>query len=308
MTSGAGRRKAALMIVGLAVSLASRQMPAEEVPAWQWPVADAEPSATFGTRIGDSVLRGVQLEGGGREVYPVVAGIVVASVSLQPGRSTGPASGLGSYVVVDHNQSFRSVYAHLEPDDLPAVGAVVGSETRIGTIGSSGQIDRRALRLYVIDLERGEYVNPLLLLPDVPDQAAPQIAAVYAADGRTVYDLRLEHELPPGTYEIVAHITDRFSPAVRAARFAPYAVQFAVAGRQSFAVNKDRMAADGGTLRIEPGSVGVGSLYDAQGLYRLGTVEVGLGPTELSIVARDVAGNETSFAATLMGRTDREGE
>ncbi len=309
MVTLARRRHAGLVMVGLAIALATQQLPAEQLPAeqapaWRWPVADPDLSATFGTHMGGFVHRGVQLDGSEPSVHPVFAGVVVASVSQQSGR----ASGLGSYVVVDHDHSFRSVYAHLEPDGLPAVGDSVGPETRIGTIGSSGQIDRRSLRLYMIDLESGEYVNPLLLLPDVRDHTPPQIAAVYAADGQTVHDLRPGHELAPGSYEILAHITDRSTPSARAPRFAPYTVRFVVAGQQSFAVTKDRMTTDEGRLRLEPDGVTVGSLYDSQGLYRLGSIEVGPSPIELTVIARDIAGNETLFAATVFGIMDGEAE
>ncbi len=289
---------AALLTAGLAATL----------HAWQWPVSGPALHATFGTEAGGFVLRGVQIEGSEPGVYPVEAGVVVAVVARRDGSDSGLPSALGSYVVVDHDNSFRSVYAHLEPGYLPAVGQVVGPATRIGTVGSSGQIDRRSLRLYVIDLESGEYVNPLLLLPDLPDRSAPQVLEVYAADGEVLFDVRLLHELLPGPYEIVARIWDRAAPATGAVGFAPYSVRFVAGGQEIFAVTKDRMRIEPQAARVEPGAINTQALYNADGLYRLGTIEVPHGSIEITIIARDLAGNATTFTTNISSRTEEASE
>lgn len=278
--------------------------------AWQWPLSQLRITGTFGQDAGGYLLRGVQLGGESQPVHPVAAGVVVASHSERPGSrrpGAGPLSGLGSYVVVDHDRGFRSIYAHLEPDGhLPAIGQAVDVGMRIGTVGASGQIPMRGLRLYVIDLTSGEYVNPFLLLPDLPDRTAPRIGAVYARSEGALYDLRVVRELPPGRYDVVAELTDRFVATAGAAGVAPYAARFVVSGRELLRVRKDRVSVHADGVRIEPGELRHADLYDADGLYRLGAITVEAQPTVIEISVRDFAGGEATWRATLTGAADED--
>ena len=278
--------------------------------AWQWPVSQLRVTGTFGQDVGGYLLRGAQLGGDPQPVRPVDAGVVVASHADRPGRKSTaavPLSGLGSYVVIDHDRSFRSIYAHLEPDEhLPAIGQVVDVDTRIGTVGASGQIPTRGLRLYVIDLTSGDYVNPFLLLPDVPDRTAPRIGAIYARSDGALYDLRIVRDLPFGRYDVVAELTDRFAATAGSAVVAPYSARFVVADQELFRLRTDRMSVHPDGTRIEPGAIRHADLYDADGLIRLGSFSVGSQPTSLEISVRDIAGTEATWRATVTGAADED--
>jgi hypothetical protein len=278
--------------------------------AWQWPVSQPRITGTFGQDVGGYLLRGVQLGGERQPVRPVDAGIVVASHADRRGADragTTFLSGLGSYVVIDHHRSFRSIYAHLETDEhLPAIGRMVDVDTRIGTMGTSGQIPARGLRLYVIDLTNGEYVNPFLLLPNVPDRAPPRIGAIYARRDGALYDLRVVRNLPPGQYDVAAEVTDRFATTAGSAVVAPYSVRFVVSGQEVFRLRSDRMSVHADGTRIEPGAIRHADLYDADGLIRLGSFSIGSQPASLEISVRDFAGAEVSWRATVAGAADED--
>jgi hypothetical protein len=268
--------------------------------AWQWPVPVVEVTATFGQDAGGYLLRGIELGGAAQPVYPIESGIVVAARSDR----SGVPSGLGSYVVIEHEQAFRSIYAHLDASILPTVGQEVTVDTEIGTVGETGQVRGRALRLYIIDLERGDYVNPVLLLPDLPDNVPPRIDALYARSSGALYDLSRTRSVPPGTYEITGRITDRRASDGRAV--APYAVRMFVGGQEAFYAVMDRIVVDPGESRVEPGGLGASVLYAVDGLMRLGTATINAGRVDLEVVALDFAGNEASLTFELTGRVDED--
>jgi len=269
------------------------------LPGWQWPVPEPAISRTFGQDAGGYLLRGVELTGGAQPVFPVEAGVVVVSHRAR----SGVPSGLGSFVVVEHDQAFRSIYAHLDAAVLPEVGQRVDVDAQIGTVGESGLVPGRALRLYVIDLETGSYVNPLLLLPDLADTVAPAVEAVYARDAASLYDLGQASTLPPGSYEITAAIADRVSADRGGGAVAPYAIRVFVGGQETFAVVMDRIVVDHEATEIEPGRVSAEALYGVPGLVHLGTLTVSARRTDIEIVTLDFAGNESSWNHTISGST-----
>lgn len=272
--------------------------------AWQWPVEVPVITRTFGQDAGGYLLRGVEFGGGAQPVSPIEAGVVVVSRSEPEAGRRGVPSGLGSYLVIEHAQGFRSVYAHLEAGSLPPVGREVDVETTIGTVGESGLIDRRALRLMIIDLESGEYVNPMLLLPDLEDRFRPIVTAVFARSPEALIDLAGTRTLPPGRYEITAVVSDRRGPTAVPA-LAPFRIAMFVAGQERFSLTMDRIAVDPETTLV-PGGLGHGELYGAGGELRLGTVEISGGRTELEIVAADFVGNEASWRAELTGQINED--
>ncbi|MFW5849186.1 MAG: peptidoglycan DD-metalloendopeptidase family protein [Spirochaetota bacterium] len=272
------------------------------LPAWQWPVPVVDLSMTFGQDAGGYLLRGVEIGGGAQPVHPVEAGVVIAShaeVSDVP-------SGLGSYVVVEHEQAFRSIYAHLDATFLPEVGRRVDVDSEIGIVGESGQVSGRALRLYIVDLETGAFVNPMLLLPDLPDDTRPTIGAVFARSGDSLYDLRRTTSLPPGRYELTVEVWDRLVPASGAPRLAPHSLRMFAGGQEAFYVAMDRIAVTPQASRAEPGGLAADDLYGVEGLVRLGTVVVGSGSTEIELVALDFAGNETSVRLSIAGQANED--
>lgn len=277
---------------------------AQQALAWQWPVEVPVITRTFGQDAGGYLLRGIEFGGGAQPVFPIESGVVVVSrPDPDPGRP-GQPTGLGTYLVIEHEQGFRSVYAHLEAGSLPPVGREVDVETVIATVGESGLIDRRALRLMIIDLESGEYVNPMLLLPDLEDRFRPVITAVFARAPGSRYDLGRTTTLPPGSYEVTAVVNDRRGPGTEPG-LAPYRVAMFVAGQERTSHSMDRIAVDPFTALV-PGGVTHDELYAAGGEMRLGVVQIGDGRTEIEIVAADFVGNQTSWRAVMTGQRDED--
>lgn len=75
--------------------------------------------------------KGIDFGGGcGKPIYAAAAGRVVSS---------GPARGFGHWIVLEHEGGFRTVYGHMEPEDLlVTVGDTVTAGQLISRIGNGG--------------------------------------------------------------------------------------------------------------------------------------------------------------------------
>ncbi|MFW5684277.1 MAG: hypothetical protein ACOC1I_05450, partial [Spirochaetota bacterium] len=171
--------------------------------------------------------------------------------------------------------------------------------TQIATVGQTGLVPGRALRLYIVDLENGEYINPVLLLPDLADTLAPAIGTVYARSADALYDLRQTRVLPSGRYEITARIDDRIATTRTAPSVAPYTVRVFVAGQETYGVIMDRVAVRAGETRLEPRGGDADTLYGVEGGFSLGSVSLAAGQVSLEFVAVDFAGNQASWSVNL---------
>ncbi len=74
--------------------------------------------------------------------------------------------GLGNYVVVSHENAFKSKYGHMGRIYVKD-GAKVSSENILGEVGLTGHTSGPHTHLEIT--HNGEYVNPQNLLPEIPD-------------------------------------------------------------------------------------------------------------------------------------------
>lgn len=81
--------------------------------------------------------------------------------------------GLGNYVEVLHENGFRSKYAHMGRVFV-RVGDKVTSENTLGEVGLTGRTTGPHTHLEIT--KEGNYVNPLTLLPEIPNMPAPVLA------------------------------------------------------------------------------------------------------------------------------------
>ena len=263
---------------------------------WEWPVPVPTVERTFGTRVDGTILRGVELGGGAQPVFAVNDGVVVY-VHQDGGQFDHP---FGSFVVVEHDQAFRSIYAHLSSDSLPPVGRAVNSETQIGVAGDSGSVRQRVLRLYVFDSRNQAYVNPMLLLPNTPDSALPFIGTVFATGETGSYNLDAVSTVPPGTYRLSAEISDAVGSRGARGVAAPYSIALFVDGQQRFVMRADGLSIDDGEVRVSPHGNGT-EMYGAQGGWVIGTIEVPTAPMTVELVVLDFAGNQRVRTVRIEG-------
>lgn len=102
---------------------------------------------------------GVDIASGlGMPIHPVTSGEVIDA-----GRDF---FGLGNYVAVTHENGFVSKYAHMGQIYVK-IGQKVTSENTLGEVGLTGNTSGPHTHLEIT--QNGKFVNPLPLLPEIPD-------------------------------------------------------------------------------------------------------------------------------------------
>lgn len=89
-------------------------------------------------------------------VYPISEGKVISVTSLY--------NGYGKHVIVEHQGSLSSLYAHLSKIEVKE-GQMVNKSTKLGTVGRTGWATGNHLHLEIH--ENGISVNPMEILPDI---------------------------------------------------------------------------------------------------------------------------------------------
>jgi murein DD-endopeptidase MepM/ murein hydrolase activator NlpD len=90
-------------------------------------------------------------------IYSIGAGKVVKVCR-------GYCSGWGNYLVVDHLNGYKSLYAHLNGFYVYTVGARVIKGQKLGTMGKSGRVYARYPILHLEVLRNGVKINPLSVI------------------------------------------------------------------------------------------------------------------------------------------------
>lgn len=81
--------------------------------------------------------------------------------------------GLGNFVVISHQDGFRSKYAHMGKIFVKA-GQEVSSENTLGEVGLSGQTSGPHTHLEIT--HNGSYIDPQTILPEIPNMPQTSLA------------------------------------------------------------------------------------------------------------------------------------
>jgi hypothetical protein len=271
--------------------------------AWQWPVGDFEIQVSFGESGSLGVSPGLKLISGAERVSPAADGELVFAFDGErlPGSGAIP-HGLGSFVVLEHEGGFRSVYAHLEQarESLPRSFEEADS---LGPVGQSGFSGGNTLGFRIIDVRRDAYVNPLLLLPEFADERAPLIESVrLERAGNPVWTGQGE-AVAAGPAELSARIYDPEGGSPYRGDAAPYSVVVFVNGQKEFDVALETLSRHNGRVAFSEEHP-VDRLFAPDGRFRLGEVELSVGSNLIEIIAEDYGGNERVETFEIVGASE----
>jgi len=254
-------------------------------------VASRIVTGTFGEGRGDHFHDGIDIGGGSQEVRPVLAGELVFRYDEGADYTSLPR-GVGSFVVLRHEQHIRTLYAHLQAGSLGPVRARWEPSDRIGIIGETGHASGPHLHFAVFDEEAGSTVNPLEFLPPVPDRQAPVIRRLFARVGERRVALEDGAALQAGRTEILAEVYDLREDVAFRWPLAPAAVSLSLDGAEVSRISFDSLQVQqgrsvlGGSLRSRD------QVWDDAGLLVCGSVILSRGESLVRLAARDLAGNE----------------
>ncbi len=279
----------------LAAALLAAALPAA---GFDWPVARVVLTATFGESRGDHFHSGVDLGGGDQEVRPIAAGEVVFSFEEGEDRGSVPV-GLGSFLVLQHQGGVRSLYGHLERGSMRRDRLRFDGSEVLGRVGATGYSLGKHLHLTIIDTEMRSLINPLAVLPPLPDRQAPVIKDLQLRSGREAVPARSGASFRQGTAQVLVQAYDLREDVSFAWRMAVYRLSLYQDGREVASLRLDglheKLRPDGTPALCLLGSnLAFDELYEGEWLLRLGEVKLVPGQTTLSLFAADYAGNESS--------------
>jgi len=280
-------RVAALAALGISLT---------PLTALEWPVSPAEPIILFGQRDGGVMSRGL--------AFPPTdtvraAGNGTVLVTLKENRNLSGFPGtLGNAVILVHDEGLATVYGNLATTDRVETQVSMETATVLGPSGTGAWGESGQSRFEVLDLANKTILNPLMLLPALKDSKAPRVRNVVAvSESGQAYTLGTSKYLKQGQYRLYADVDDTMeSPD----ELAPFRITVLVNGKERLAMPFEIMKAETGSVFLSRPDFSFSRLYEDPERIFVGAIQFMRGKTDVTLIARDFAGNERSTPFALV--------
>ena len=276
--------------------------------ALEWPVSQPEILSLFGQWGEGGIERGIVMEG---DSTVRAAGDGIVLIAIEEGRNmAGFPSTLGNAVLLAHDDGIVSVYGNLESARTLAgrgqaeTGEVIARAGKSAWQGDAAQRleEGRGICIFqVADQRQVALLNPLLLLPPAEDTVRPSIRDVLLeTEAGQAYSLSTTRNVASGSYRVRVAVSDFF--AARSHELAPFGVTVIVNGREASSVSFDIMSkkqnvlAPNSTPQYFDENV---PIYSDDGAFYAGNISLSRGRTEVTVTARDFAGNDRASSFML---------
>jgi len=277
-------------------ALAALTLSVTPLAALEWPVTPAEPNILFGQRDGGVMSRGL--------AFPATdtvraAGNGTVLVTLKENRNLSGFPGtLGNAVILVHDEGLATVYGNLAATDRVESQTTVESGTVLGPTGTRAWGEDGESRFEVLDLANKTILNPLMLLPALKDSKAPRVRNVVAvSESGQAYTLGTSKYLKQGEYRLFADVGDTME---KADELAPFRITVLVNGKERLAMPFEIMKAEAGAVFLSRPEFSFSRLYEDPDRIFVGAIQFMRGKTDVTLIARDFAGNERSAPFTLI--------
>ncbi len=275
-----------LLLTG--VSLSSQE--------YRWPVEKISLTGTFGEDRWDHFHSGIDLGGGEQDIYPVSEGELVFSYD-EHGPAAAIPSGIGTFLVAEHQGGVRSLYAHLKNGSTRIEDKRFTAERPLGVMGESGGSLGVHLHLTIIDSDTNNIINPLLILPPRVDTSRPRVSAVHLSRGQNKIDLEsLNGAVPAGRWDLVVDVYDQCDSVSYFWPMSPFRIMVYLNGSEAVYLTYEFLSYQEGQYALvkSPGYT-YDPFYEDETVINLGELTLNTGETSLEIVVSDFAGNETVY-------------
>ena len=279
--------------------------------AFQWPVENPVLTATFGENRRSHFHTGIDLGGGELEVHPIEDGEIIFYFRQGESSSALP-TGLGNFLVIEHPRGIRSLYAHLKDGSLKVDEHEVEKQDILGIIGDTGYSLGKHLHFEVFDKELRQLVNPMRLLPELPDRNAPSINNIQLVPGDyggrqtseiplvTSYTPKSGDSIAAGVWTVLMDVYDLSEHVSYFCPLSPYRIQVFLNGQMARSLVYDGLGENEARLGfIQARGVSFPTFYLNDWLVNVGSITVPQGSVMIELVASDYAGNETSRLISL---------
>lgn len=257
--------------------------------AFEWPVSNSIPRTLFAQKSGESIEYGLVLDQDDM-VRTAGNGTVIMTLSAEPTPAGFPGT-LGNTAIVAHDEGLITIYGNLSSLDRIESRSAVETGTIVGETGNTACSDEGTLLFQVVDQVRHLYLNPLLLLPAQPDTHRPVITAatLTGGNGRT-HNLSSVRSVKQGKYRLHAGISDTINGAKNT--LSPFRVTIILNGSEYGSLPFELVRTDEGTLYLGSTGYRLDQLYNSNDMLNLGEIPLTRGRNDISVIARDIAGNE----------------
>lgn len=261
------------------------------LPAFEWPVSQISPVSLFGQKTESSIECGIRLQN--RQLVRSAGNGTLIMILEKGNPMTNFPSTLGNAAIIAHEEGLVSIYGNLESHDHLENRTTIETGSILGESGTSACAPEGTLFFQVIDLLKGRYLNPLLVLPSLEDTRKPSIkTATLTADNGRVHQLATIKSLRQGKYRLHSEISDTVDDG--RTELAPFRVTVILNGREYTTISFEVIRNESGTLFLGTGNHDINTVYDEAGQLYLGNISLPRGKNDISIIARDIVGNERS--------------
>ena len=205
---------------------------------------------------------------------------------------------LGNAAIIAHDEGLITIYGNLDSVDRISELLTLESGTILGTAGTSGWGKPASCIFQVLDGEKHTVLNPLLLLPQLSDTHGPAIKDVIViASNEQIYALGTTKSVKQGKYKLYADIPDTVNASSNS--LSPFRITIEVNGSEYSSIPFELLKETNGELYLSEINFTWKNLYRDPVRIYLGELSLTRGRADISIIARDTAGNEHSVMFAL---------
>lgn len=259
--------------------------------ALEWPVSEVNPVSFFGQRSDGIIERGIKFEKAD-SVRSAGYGKVLLTLEQNSNMSGFPGT-LGNAVIIAHDDGLITIYGNLANLDQLSERVQIESQEILASPGNSGWGKPQNVFFQVVDSLKKTVLNPLLLLPSLKDTHGPSIREVIVlSSNNQISVLGSVKFVRQGKYRIYADITDTIDKS--ASMLSPFRISVLVNGKEYLTIPFELMQENQGRLFLSSAEYYWETLYADPARMYLGDLSLTRGRSDISIIARDMAGNERS--------------
>lgn len=257
--------------------------------AFEWPVSQILPTSLFGQKTESSVECGIRLQ---NSQLVRSAGNGTLIMILEKGNPmTSFPNTLGNAAIIAHDEGLISVYGNLQSHDHLQNRTTIEAGAILGESGTSGCAPEGTTFFQIIDQLKRRYINPLLVLPALADSRKPTIkTATLTGDNGRVHTLATAKSLRQGRYQLHADTSDTLDEVRN--ELATFRITVLLNGSEYTNIAFEVILSKSGKLFLGTDCQDTDSLYDDLGQVYLGDISLARGKNDISIIARDIIGNE----------------
>ncbi|MCA1949664.1 MAG: M23 family metallopeptidase [Treponema sp.] len=261
------------------------------IQAFDWPIQNGKALKNFGMNDKGQPERGI-LFAKEDSVFPADAGEVLFVSSYKKGGTY--LQPLGNWMAIQHQDALIGIYSHLSDFAGPVQSSVADVSIPIAKTGSSGWAIGPQLQFSVYDRKTSGYVNPQLLI-NLIDTRPPVVRQTIfvGRDGQRII-LGQTKSLRQGLYRVLVDAYD-MADLFGNYQVAPYQFSLFINGSLQGQLDLDMISVREGKFHVNlRKGQRTDLIYQADGSYLIGEIQLSRGKVLCEIIVTDTAGNQKS--------------